>query len=262
VDSGSGIDPDIKLFEEFEKTGKMNNAFGAGLGLSIVKELTSLLGIQIKYKRNDLKGLSKFYFYIPLEIGVQGIELGQKCRSQVFSDQFMSSVSISSDDSKCTVIQNDCFVLPVGMRIPALVALTDVDIQLISRKRIIIVDDEKLVRESEMRMLKTFFHDKGVDVELHEASDGLECLHLVYALLNEGKSIECILMDETMKYLCGSLCSSFINSLVDLRVIPKIPIYLVTAYMDKFADEDITAKGIKSIISKPLSMSKLSDIFN
>jgi signal transduction histidine kinase len=260
IDSGCGIDPEVSghLFEEFSKTTKNNNAFGCGLGLSIVKELTSLLGVQIRYKRNAAKGLSKFFFYLPIEVCEERLAESRSMSAGGFSESYFSTSVLGN--SRETLRKDDGFFisprlksLEQGLSSPKQAPST--------AKRIIVVDDEKLVRGSQVRMLKAFFEKAGREVEILEADDGLEALHLIYQSLNAGKVIECIMMDETMKYLCGSLCASFIKNLVELQLVPAIPVFLVTAYLDKFTDEDIHAKGIAKVFSKPLTNCVLSEIF-
>jgi CheY-like chemotaxis protein len=260
IDSGCGIDPEVSghLFEEFSKTTKNNNAFGCGLGLSIVKELTSLLGVQIRYKRNTAKGLSKFFFYLPIELGEEKLPVIRTVSSRKLSESDFS-VSVLGNSQDTLRKESDYFISP---RLKSLEQGSSTPKQSpTDAKRIIVVDDEKLVRGSQVRMLKAFFEKAGRVVEILEADDGLEALHLLYESLNSGKVIECIMMDETMKYLCGSLCASFIKNLVELQLVPAIPVYLITAYLEKFADEDIQAKGITKVFSKPLTNTVLSEIF-
>ena len=70
-DTGIGIKNELKekLFTPFTKGTNNQNQFGAGLGLSIVRDLTEKLGTRIEYNSEYEKG-SSFWFFIPVEIEV------------------------------------------------------------------------------------------------------------------------------------------------------------------------------------------------
>ena len=95
------------------------------------------------------------------------------------------------------------------------------------------------------------------DVEIYEGSDGLECLYYIYQLLKDGKKIDYIFMDETMQFLSGTCCMEIISNLKKKSLIPSIDVYIVTAYEDLSSHNHILSFGVKKIITKPLSYSKL-----
>lgn len=64
-DTGVGIKDKSKLFEPFKKSSD-GNKLGAGLGLSIVKDITSKLGENFNFESEQYKG-SSFWFYIPID---------------------------------------------------------------------------------------------------------------------------------------------------------------------------------------------------
>jgi signal transduction histidine kinase/CheY-like chemotaxis protein len=270
IDTGTGIDHSISknLFEEFTKTDKMNNIFGSGLGLSVVKELTNLLGTEIKYTRNEIKGLTKFHFCIELNHGGNGNENEDTFKT-------LSDKSKKLKSSFETVENKDLLIIPqkfkqkengyfdnTGDNKPNIHIKFGLDICCLKNKlNLVVVDDDTLVRSSQVRMIKAFLKKRNIEAEFFEGEDGLECLYLIYTLLIQGKKIGYILMDETMKFLSGSSCAKIICKLTQMQIIPFIPVYIITAYQDKFNHDKILAKGVKKIISKPLINSKLDQIF-
>lgn len=76
-DSGKGIPENQakSLFKSFSKRDDMNNIYGSGLGLSIVKDLCALLGEGINYEHNKPKG-ARFYFTLDhIEESINAIKM-------------------------------------------------------------------------------------------------------------------------------------------------------------------------------------------
>ena len=87
-------------------------------------------------------------------------------------------------------------------------------------------------------------------------------LHLQYTYregweTKDGKKIYYIFMDETMQFLSGTCCMEIISNLKKKSLIPSIDVYIVTAYEDLSSHNHILSFGVKKIITKPLSYSKL-----
>jgi signal transduction histidine kinase len=80
-DTGPGMNEEVKsnLFKPFQKSHNKENSAGAGLGLSIVKEMVSNLGGEINYKSQIGFG-SSFWFSIPVHNNVN-LEISQSINS-------------------------------------------------------------------------------------------------------------------------------------------------------------------------------------
>jgi len=270
VDTGTGIDSSISknLFEEFTKTHKMNNVFGSGLGLSVVKELTNLLGTEIEYTRDDIKGLTKFHFCIELNNGENGNENEITLKSASDKSKKLKSSFETIENKDMLIIpqifkrKENGYIYYSSDNKPNIQNQIGLEVCCLKNKiNLVVIDDDTLVRSSQVRMIKAFLKKRNIEAEFFEGEDGLECLYLIYTLLIQGKKIGYILMDETMKFLSGSSCAKIICKLTQMQIIPFIPVYIITAYQDKFNHDKILAKGVKKIISKPLINSKLDQIF-
>ena len=121
-------------------------------------------------------------------------------------------------------------------------------------KTIFIVDDESLTRQSTIRILQTIALENEIKINIEEAEDGLECLYLIYKYLTQGNEIFAIICDQTMNYLDGSNTSEILKKILEMRNIPQIPFFILTAYEDNYTLNILKGNGfIKEVFSKPLS---------
>jgi CheY-like chemotaxis protein len=115
----------------------------------------------------------------------------------------------------------------------------------------LVVDDDKFTRESNIRIIREVSFSHNLNIEIFQAEDGIECVYLVYKLLNEGIKISLIFSDETMYYMRGTKSYEIVKDILCSKNISPIPFILVTAYEDYSYPNDVNLK----IISKPLSKS-------
>ena len=233
-----------------------NNSFFLGFSLSLVKDLTNLLGIAAKYKRNQAKGLSEIFFYINLNTNEEEIKNNsgstvktEKTFNKKFILPFFKTKLLNQNLEKHDnnfILENINFIKEDNCNINFTIKLN-----------IIIIDDDYLVRSSQASIITKYFSSLMKDVEIYEGSDGLECLYYIYQLLKDGKKIDYIFMDETMQFLSGTCCMEIISNLKKKSLIPSIDVYIVTAYEDLSSHNHILSFGVKKIITKPLSYSKL-----
>lgn len=127
--------------------------------------------------------------------------------------------------------------------------------------RILVVDDEKLIRQSEINIIKKFFVRKKLEFKVEECSDGIECIYKIYQSLNKGIKYDLILTDETMNFLKGSTMAKIIKSLVKENVIKDIKIFMITSYESdniylKFSE------ALERVFTKPLTLNIFETIIN
>jgi len=130
--------------------------------------------------------------------------------------------------------------------------------------RVLLVDDEKLIRESEVSVLKKFFNknkEKFNEIEIHQCIDGVECLFEIWLHLQQGIKFDAIITDQSMNFMRGSLLAQIIRDLVKENVMYEIKIFMVTSYEPHM----ITTNGanvLDEIYTKPLSMDNIRSICN
>lgn len=125
--------------------------------------------------------------------------------------------------------------------------------------RIIIVDDELLIRQSTRRMFKKFFFNTFENVEIVESEDGFDCLYKIYLGLKGGIKYDLIITDETMSFMTGTIMASIIRSLTIDKILYRIPIYLMTNYSTQLYDEN-SEKIFNGVYSKPINLEILGSI--
>ncbi len=126
---------------------------------------------------------------------------------------------------------------------------------------ILIVDDEKIIRDAEVRLIKQYFKNSDIEYMILQANDGVECITTLYLASLKNIKINFIITDENMRYINGSVCSKIINKMVKSGVIKSLPIFINTA-LGNGIDSSIFSEQVKNIYSKPIEMKNLKDIFS
>ena len=126
--------------------------------------------------------------------------------------------------------------------------------------KIIIVDDEKLIRQSERNVMNKYFKEKGISYEIEECSDGVECLYMIYDGMKNGKKYDIIITDENMNFMNGSTLCEILKKLMNDNIMYFLKIVMVTSY--EISNISINVKrNVDKIFTKPLSYNTLELIF-
>ena len=125
--------------------------------------------------------------------------------------------------------------------------------------RILVVDDELLIRQGTKKIIKKFFFNTFENIEILECEDGFECLFNIYTGLKNGVKYDLILTDETMSFMSGTIMSSIIRSLTQDKILYKIPIYLLTSFSTNMYDEN-SENIFNGVFPKPINLEILSSI--
>jgi signal transduction histidine kinase len=244
------------------------------LGLYIIYDLTSKLGGTIQYTSEVNKG-SSFWFTIPIECDTPVIikkkylnEFSEDEREPHFeaSSNIESSYNESEDsngsyDSICTkeTVKLENLIINYHYdshpRKTIVCNITEFIKHTQARNDetfIIIVDDEKMARLSNIRLFSEVAEREGKDLNILEAEDGIECLYYLFLCNKKGIKISAIFSDQTMNYLDGSYILSILNKLVAKKAINSIPFYIITAYEDEGTLLVLRDALPKEIYTKPL----------
>ncbi len=96
--------------------------------------------------------------------------------------------------------------------------------------KILIVEDEILIRQSQINIIRKFLKRKNILFEITECQDGIECIYKIYEGINNCIKYDLIITDETMNFMKGSFMAKTLKKLIEENVLYDIKIYMVTSY--------------------------------
>jgi DNA-binding NarL/FixJ family response regulator len=109
--------------------------------------------------------------------------------------------------------------------------------------KVLLIDDGDAVRD----VIRTFLQNRGIQV-CGEAVDGVDAIEKAKALRPD-----LIIIDLAMPRMNGMEAASILS-----RILPRVPIVLLTIYGDFMGASLAAATGIKAVISKTDSLEKLA----
>jgi signal transduction histidine kinase len=267
-DTGKGISDTQKekLFKPFSRDFSNRSTISAGLGLFIVKELTELIGSNLNYDSKVNEG-SEFWFTINQPDDSKAnhtIDNIDKEKSYVETQSFNSQPTLVNEFNPILIknlninTYNNSERESIGPK-KSKYSFTSFDwgsLRATNQVNIILVDDEVLPRQATLRLIRKFFENRNVNVNVLEGNDGIDCLALFYKAVQNKVKIDFILSDETMSLLNGVDCATLLKKIYSDKVIEPIPFFILTAY------ESIGCfEGVKLTFTKPMNENKLKVIF-
>lgn len=114
--------------------------------------------------------------------------------------------------------------------------------------KILLVDDDRLVAESEGLMLQRLGHDVTVRTDSPEA---------LLAFTEHPQEYDLVITDQVMPKMTGTRLALEI-----LRIRPEMPIILVTGFADAVQESQVKALGIRTFIRKPFSSKDMSSLID
>jgi signal transduction histidine kinase/CheY-like chemotaxis protein len=270
IDTGRGISEKQRpaLFQPFMEQNKEYGHIGAGLGLSIVKELIELLSSEIKYEPNLPQG-SKFSFEIDIQghsqtnIALTSINLTNSNNHNSDNNGYKSEDSFDAETVEVDfnptigvynrVIQSQSKFRPENSH-----SLDSAINFLPNHYNIIVVDDEVITRKSTIRLLENFCKSYNLHVNFIEANDGIECLCSYYHCFKNNEKVSLILSDQYMTLMDGASCAKALYHITGTKNINPVKFFLLTAF-ETFQNEK--EFGIESIYTKPLLKKNMEEIF-
>ena len=244
-DTGKGI-PFHKRKSLLDYKDKNNTSVEGGIGLTIIKELSALLGKEIEYISEENKG-SFFWFSLPINGTSYSLSPHKfTCATTKLccEGNNLNHNNISLLNSSTSTVKVDTFHLEFNNQS---VMNNNKESQTFN---IIVTDDEVLARKALIRVLNEVANKLEIKLTIYEAEDGVELLYLIYQYSTNTNNIhiDAIISDQTMNYINGAAVQNILNNYINMK--KYIPFFIVTAY-------DVNAAyfnniNLDGVFSKPL----------
>ncbi len=254
-DTGIGIPADKHqlIFETFQQAdgATVRKYGGSGLGLSICREFSKLLGARITLASEEGKG-STFTLIIPsLPDGIAEEEQMHLSYAEMSAASAVDYDDIEELEALEAMEASRFEEQPVEeeaeeeKQAPALSPQNELEV--FQNKRVLIVDDDN----RNIYALKRVLENRGMTTLV--AKDGLECLDI----MREDHNIDVVLMDIMMPNMDGYETMSIIRNEMKLTDLPIIA--LTAKAMKNDRDKSLEA-GASDYISKPLNLEQLFSV--
>lgn len=112
--------------------------------------------------------------------------------------------------------------------------------------RILLVDDDNLVAQSEKEFLERLGHTVTVRTDSPEA---------LLAFSQAPRDFDLVITDQVMPKMTGTRLA-----LEMLRIRPDVPIILTTAFFDSVEEAQAKSLGIRAFLRKPFSVRELQEL--
>lgn len=120
------------------------------------------------------------------------------------------------------------------------------------RARILVMDDEELIRNLSREMLDALGHDVEV------AKDGREALEKYLGAMADGKPFDIVILDLTVRGGMGG--SETMRRLIGID--PSVKAVMSSGYSDDAAAADYENQGFRAFLKKPYDVAALGEIIN
>jgi signal transduction histidine kinase len=294
-DSGIGIknEDHDKVFQEYTNisAGEDHNLYGSGLGLSITKGLATALNYKIGFKSVFGKG-SRFFIQIncidikrkrktssffvnpmslqlPLKEDLNDTRSIRNYQNASYLDNKKGSEKEISDieGKRSDINYSDTNRLQYDlMRTEEMYLMVNSDSSqevIYDKFKIIVVDDNKLVRETTVNTIKSVLFDIDYShYEFIECYDGIDLLPLIKD--DYQHKIKLIFIDENMNYLNGSDTIKIIRKLEKDKKINNYHVISISAVSDEETTKSFLKLGFDFILPKPCKKNEIKralDVF-
>lgn len=244
TDTGIGIKEENldKIFDAFERVDESKNKYieGTGLGMSITKQLITLMGSKIEVKSVYGEG-STFAFDVVQKI------IEEKPIGNIFEENKDTSGNYNVENNFANAKDNAQGSVHSSVQ-ESIQGNTKGNVQENLRGKILVVDDNELNRKVIIQLLKK------TELTIKEASSGREALEII-----ENEHFDIILLDHMMPEMDGiETMTELKNSMADK--IENTKVIVMTANSIVGAREEYMEVGFDDFISKPIFPEELDKL--
>jgi len=121
--------------------------------------------------------------------------------------------------------------------------------------RVLIVDDERLIRNTITKFISRIADEEKMNFESIDCENGFEGLHYMYKACKFKTPINIVITDETMPFMKGSMMINIISNCIKEGTFEKARIISYTSYNTEEKKNYILSQGADMIKIKPISYS-------
>jgi len=130
----------------------------------------------------------------------------------------------------------------------------------IKKKKILIADDNEILLGMLNNMLNNLLKKFNLNYEIITCNDGLDIINLIIKDQFVGNQIQCIITDENMEFIKGSVAVKILQDLSQRNKIKDIPVIFLTSYDDIFNVGISFDSSNYKILSKPTNYISLESV--
>jgi CheY-like chemotaxis protein len=123
------------------------------------------------------------------------------------------------------------------------------------KKKILVIDDDPMIRNNMLKMLKSIVRKHKLDYEIVEGDDGSELIDLVHD--DSENLIRLIFTDENMTKVEGS---EAISTIREIKLTNHIKVVSITSLEDDLSVQRILKCGADKVLKKPAARRVLEEV--
>lgn len=128
--------------------------------------------------------------------------------------------------------------------------------------KILVVDDNQFIRKTIKYLLRDIFKETKKHFIIVECCDGIDTLKMIMEDQKMSNAIKCIITDELMEFMDGSLSISILRSFEQKNKVKNVFIISMSSFDDDLNRINIHKSGADAIITKPCSKYILKNLLD
>lgn len=133
-----------------------------------------------------------------------------------------------------------------------------------TNKKIIVIDDNQIIRNSIKRMLESALTNKPETekIDICSGTDGIDLIKFIFPDNNiiDTQKVLCVFIDENMEYLNGSDAVKILRHLETKNKLHHINVVSVSCHEDSKFVDFILSSGVDFFLSKPVSKNDITNV--
>ena len=239
TDPGVGIPEKnlTKIFDPYFSTKEMGTQKGMGLGLSICNSIVEKHGGLITVESASGTGAT-FHIYLP--------SISAKSKAPGAKRDLNTNQSKIAPDKSGSPLCSDNHPRQIGISAP--LQQSSIANRQSSIQKVLLMDDEKMIRDFSIIVLKRLGYEAEVSI------DGAEAIEMYKKAKESGESFDAVILDLTNQFGMGG--KEAIRKLLEID--PDVKGVVSTGYSDDRVVTNFKKYGFCGVLTKPYTIAELS----